>query len=79
MIIQSTENGVQEPLDSTEARHDPENVTGNISPRGPGVQNSVHTVEGSTGENISVRNTTTERRPVWDWRLCKTHQNTRAG
>ncbi len=64
MIIQSTENGVQEPLDSTEARHDPENVTGGVSSRGPGVQNSVHTVEGSTSENISVRNTSTERTPT---------------
>ncbi len=64
MIIQSTENGVQVPLDSTEARHDPENVTGGVSSRGPGVQNSVHTVEGSTSENISVRNTSTERRPT---------------
>ncbi len=64
MIIQSTENGVQEPLDSTEARHDPENVTGGVSSRGPCVEHSVHTVEGSTSENISVRNTSTERRPT---------------
>ncbi len=64
MIIQSTENGVQEPLDSTEARHDPENVTGNISPRGPCVEHSVHTVAGSTSESISVRDTSTEHTPT---------------
>ncbi len=64
MIIQPTETGVQEFLDTTETCHDPENVTGNISPRGPGVQNSVHTVEGSASESISVGNTSTERTPT---------------
>ncbi len=55
---------MQEPLDSTETCHDPENVTGNISPRGPSVENSVHTVEGSASKSISVGNTSTERPPT---------------
>ncbi len=55
---------MQEPLDSTETCHDPENVTGGVSSRGPSVENSVHMVEGSASESISVGNTSTERAPT---------------
>ncbi len=33
-------------------------------PQGPSVQNSVHTVEGSASESISVGNTSMERTPT---------------
>ncbi len=64
VIIQPIDNGMQESLDSTEARHVPENVTGGVSTQGPCVESSVHTVEGVASESISVRNTSTERTPT---------------
>ncbi len=60
MIIQPTERVAEEPLDSTETCHKPENVTGSISPRGVSVENSVHTVAGCASERISVGNTSAE-------------------
>ncbi len=64
MIIQPTEAGVQEPLDSTETCHDPENVTGGVSSRGTTVEHSVHTAEDRASESISVGNTATDRVPT---------------
>ncbi len=64
MIIQSTENCAQEPLDSTEAHHEPENVTGGVSSRGPCVEHSVHTAEDRASESTSIGNTSTDRRPT---------------
>ncbi len=55
---------MQESLDNTETCHDPENVTGGVSSRGTTVEHSVHTVEGSASESISVGNTSTERAPT---------------
>ncbi len=60
MVIQPTEGVTEEPLDSTETCHEPENVTGSISSRGASVENSVHTVAGSASERISVGNTSAE-------------------
>ncbi len=55
---------MQESLDSTETCHDPENVTGGVSSRGTAVEHSVHTVEDSASESISVGNTSTDRAPT---------------
>ncbi len=55
---------MQESLDSTEARHDPENVTGGVSSRGPCVEHSVYTAEDRASESISVGNTSTDRTPT---------------
>ncbi len=64
VIIQSTENGVQESLDSTEARHEPENVIGGVSSRGPCLEHSVHTAGDRASESTSVGNTSTDRVPT---------------
>ncbi len=55
---------MQEPLNSTEARHEPENVTGGVSSRGPCVEHSVHTAEDRASESISVDNTSTAHVPT---------------
>ncbi len=52
---------VQEPLNSTETCHDPENVTGTASSRGVSVGNVVHTVASEVSERMSIENTSVVR------------------